>query len=334
MNETTNPEEIILKLRKKLVFYKLLSACCILVLLIEGSIFLFPRVFHPKYAIQVNGRTAALAINKSEAESVLRQIRTEKAGELGNKSDFSQRIKISPRFFTKRKALNEAELRDILNSKLTLKVPAAVILADDQPVVALPTEKEAQETLDQFKAKFSGSNTKVLAEPTFKEHLQIAKVSVDPSGVCNNVQEGLDALMLGDDNSTHVVSDGETGYSIAQKYDISFAELSQFNPGKNLDHLKVGDELNIGHGKPSLTVVTVEKRNFEEVIPFKTQRISNPEVFQGKTFVVQYGRSGKRLIQQQVTCENGVITERQQKSAQELIHPQDEIIRVGTKARH
>jgi uncharacterized protein YabE (DUF348 family) len=101
-----------------------------------------------------------------------------------------------------------------------------------------------------------------------------------------------------------------------------------------MDRLGIGDEIKVAQEKPLITVVTVERQDVIDKIPYQTHTRQNSGVFEGKEFIIQYGQFGRQRIRQMVTCENGTIVKKEVESRTVLSNPHDQISVIGTKLRH
>ncbi len=326
---TETPETTITNLRKKLRLYQFLCAVYTLALLVGAGYYGSSKLIKPVYEVRVDGKLIAATQSRSAITAVLAQIKQEKAGGLGQSSDFVQQVSVHRALFSHAKPVSADALKPLLKAKLALKVPAWVIMANDNPAAALPREQDAREVLKKYEQKFT-KGKKLVAEPRIKEHVTIQKMAIDPEAVFETVDEGVEALGTSAEDSTHVVADGENAWTIARKYGMDPRDLEKLNPGRNLDRLSIGDQLTVSESKPAVTVETVERESFTQQIPYSIRTIENDRVLKGKVFIKQAGHPGRRRIQQLVTRENGVVVHRDTESTRILSQAQDEIKVIGT----
>lgn len=321
-------------LKKKLRRYQIITGVYTLGLLVFAGYYITAHASSPVYEVLINGKPVAAGANEKAIQSLLETIKHDKSNGMSNVSEFVQHVEIKHSLFSRMHPQSIDTLKPILEKKLTLKAKAACIIVNDEPVVAVTRRDDAEAALDKFKARFT-ENKKLASEPHFKEKVWIENAVVDPAGMCENVDEAVDALIGGGEStSIHKVKDGENAWTISKKYGILPDDLAKLNPGKNIEHLYAGDELKIGQSKPLITVVTTEHRKISQEIPYHTQRRENPSVFQGKEFVIQHGHPGRRQIELQVSCENGVVVQHETERNLILSHSQDQITVVGTKKRN
>lgn len=82
---------------------------------------------------------------------------------------------------------------------------------------------------------------------------------------------------------------------------------------------------------PQAPVVETKYERKIVVIPFKTERKSNPNLLEGLTQVTQEGKNGKKEITYKVTYTDGTETSRKKVSEEIVKRAISEIISVGTK---
>lgn len=110
----------------------------------------------------------------------------------------------------------------------------------------------------------------LVEKPSFLQNVEIERRRW-PVGQVMTVEQAVDYLTNGDTkDSWHLVQNGETGAAglrqIAAKYGARVDDLRQWNAGRDLTTLAVGDKLIIRRPEPPLTVLTVENRTYVESI--------------------------------------------------------------------
>lgn len=152
---------------------------------------------------------------------------------------------------------------------------------DDRPLVVLPSEaamdaaqearlanigRRVEEDLEKANAraleKLKGANF-IVEKASFLQKVQTRPVEWPIRDVMT-VQQAVEYLTHGDAPALHEVQAGENAIKIAAKYDAKVADLAKWNPGRDLNLLRVGEKLVVRRPEPPLTVLTVERRSFRK----------------------------------------------------------------------
>lgn len=127
------------------------------------------------------------------------------------------------------------------------------------------------------------------------------------------------------------VKAGDTYSEILDKYDLTFEELKKINPDIEMDSLYPGDELTIQRSTSALTVVTVEKATYAEIVEYKTEYKKSNSMYEGDSKVTQKGSDGKRVVTARITRENGEVVGRDVLETETIKKAVKRIVVKGTK---
>ncbi|MGV3487750.1 MAG: peptidoglycan DD-metalloendopeptidase family protein [Tuberibacillus sp.] len=244
-----------------------------------------------------------------------------------------------------------------LSQIISVKPYAVAIVIDGKPVVYVKSKEDAENVLQQFKAKFVPEDIlKVLAadqhqmvpigqmamvvrktDGSTKLHLtkdvDFQDDKVDQPSQLKNVQEAVHILSNGEiKDSKYIAQEGDTLGGIAGKFNMSLQDLLTLNPGINENTLiGIGDALTVKKPQPYLEVVIEKDIVKYEDIHFKTVVKENPSMYQGESKLIQKGRVGKKRVTYHQTIKNGQIVSSVPISENVLEKPSDERVEKGTK---
>ena len=242
--------------------------------------------------IAVDRKPIVCVATHSAAKTVISKVKFGKTNGIPRRSvRFAQSISI--RSAPKNSELTSiSEASDILEKALIVEADAFAITADGNPVAALPTKEQAEETLRLVKRIHEQELGILESESTFKEKILIDKMFVEVGKLCESTKEAARVLTSTSEKSlVHIMQLGDRAIKLAEQYGVPINELKGLNPRLNLDQLNEGDQLLIRRAKLPITVVS--KARVTKIIT-----VMPPPEARG-------ARTGKRRIQILVTYENG-----------------------------
>lgn len=150
----------------------------------------------------------------------------------------------------------------------------------------------------------------------------------------NSIVESKEIIdTFGSSNATAVyytAEKGDTPSGIAQKYDLTTAELAAMNPGI-LTSLRPGDEITVSVEEPYLSVNVVKQETYNEAIPYETIRTETDSLYKGDSRTVVKGVQGERRVVADVVYHNGIEVSRNILESAVLSEPKAAQVQVGTK---
>lgn len=202
---------------------------------------------------------------------------------------------------------------------------------DQEVLFALERGQKAQVTVASAR-NGNQAGTHETTAVRLKESLVMEEVLVHPEKVLER-DELLSRLTQPKQvKQTYTVQEGDVLSTIAQRFDLSVAQLLALNPGLTADSiLQIGDELTIQQEEAQLTVVEEQHTIAEEEIPFETKVVEDPNLYKGNSRVVQEGKKGKKRVEYKLIKENGREVSRQVINEEVLTPPVDKVVRRGTK---
>ncbi len=256
------PEILARSLRR----FQVLAA--LLLLLLVGSLagaFFLNRQRLP-VAIIVDGKTLAVVRSLGDADRLLTEAEKVRTGGAYSPGDIVALQTIQRRRVPSDTPLDtDAAARAKLAAALKLHVRAFVIFVGGKPSVGLPSEREASETLRQVKEHgvALAPGGPLAFPPTFIQKVDVRRLAVDPSRLRPSAALAATYFWTPPPARTAVVRPGDTGFALAVRHKMTFADFLVANPGRNLNKLQPGDVVNV-QKMPLLLSVRVQKRRARE----------------------------------------------------------------------
>ena len=170
-----------------------------------------------------------------------------------------------------------------------------------------------------------------LLEVGFLEEIEINKDEV-PLNSLTSKEDLFQYINLGaDEIKTHVVEVGESFWTIAMMYDMSLDDLIEANPDKNPEKLQIADEVKLVIPTSMMTVVTVEKVEYDKDTDYETIVEDNDSMYKNQQKIKVEGQKGQSHIVSNKVKHNGKLVEEDILNEQVLKKPVDELVVKGTK---
>ena len=189
--------------------------------------------------------------------------------------------------------LPEDEVKKKIAAALHVKARAFVILVQGKPSVGLPTSAAAFSTLTQVKDHFAQlpPDVPLIGDPTFRQKITVKPMAIDSSMTRGTAAEAAAYLWTPQvfRSQKYTVKRGDTGLKIAVQYHLTLTQFIAINPGRDINRLKVGDEVNMAK-TPVLIVVLVTKKytRIEKILAYAPEE-----------------QAGRRSVTYRVTYANG-----------------------------
>ena len=258
-------------LARQLRVFKLLAACLAAALALGGAAFLYLRHQGQPVMILIDGKPVATVRNAAAANALITAAEKAKVG-----AAFAQEEPIRMQKVSLLRAPSNASqdpddsVQAKLERRLTLRVPAFLILVDKRPSLAFPTPDAATQTLRLVQAHWAQMPpaAPVVGQPQITQSVSIEKRTVDTKLLRSDPAQAASYYWTPPSSKTYTVRDGDLGSRIAARSHISLTDLIRANPNVNVNRLKPGDTLNV-QKMPLLLTVRVRKTlvNTEKVHP-------------------------------------------------------------------
>ena len=136
-----------------------------------------------------------------------------------------------------------------------------------------------------------------------------------------------------DNPAYYTCKDGDYLSTIAEKFDMTTAQLKALNPDVKETAIYPGLRLNIAAPDIYLRVKTVKTEVYTESIDFGVKRENNDELYVGTTKTKSEGVKGERKVTADITYVDGQRVSKKIVETEVLKKPVDKVIYVGTKKR-
>lgn len=283
------------------------------------------------YAVVFNNKTIGFVSEKYSTQLAIDSIYSDIENYATEEDNVSITTALKPSIAPEIYFKTDNEIADIIKSDLDFYTSACYIVIDGKPMVALKTQKEAEEAIEQYKNSCIGSPGEVIKLEVKEDISYINQMAVYTTVL--NVEDAVKALHGAlSEEGLYTVKEGDTLWSIGIENNMPTDYLMELNEIDS-EIINIGDVLRVTHPVPMLTV-TVEKRiNYIEYIPYETKQIYDSSLTKGTKKTTQEGENGENNITAVVTLVNLQETNRIIENSEHICDPVTEIIRIGTKEK-
>lgn len=302
------------------------------------------------YHVFVNGQEIGVVDNPDVVNSWTKAKLEEEQAKNGLSLTLSDYITFKEEQKFKAPFDNQAAL-SALSDIADIKVDAVKLIVDGKVVGYAADQATADQVLAHVKEKYSGvpvqaqkkaavaaaslsapAASSPIKEVAFKEDVQTELDSVTAAQVlpADKLEELLEKGTF--KQMTHTVVEGDCIGCIAKQYGITTKDIYANNPGITENTLlQLGQQINVTAIRPYVTVQVKENVSQKETIAYTTQINNNDKLPKGETKVIQEGRDGSKLVQYEVTKENGQVVDRKIVKQDVIAQPVAKIVERGTK---
>lgn len=280
--------------------------------------------------IKVEGKDVAIVASKRVAEQVIAAVKKDQAGPVAKFADFREKVTIVT--ISSRSAgriARDDEAKAALAKRVNAVVRGYGVYVNNRLAVALPTKQQAERVGPGAQIKFAVRGNRHL-DTQFRESVTVKPVTVKPDQVVLKTDDAVEALTKPTGKPrTYKVKAGDTAWQIARSHGLGLDDLQRENPGRNLDRIRIGDELSLGPAKPTLTVIAVDIKRTEKRIPHRVIVIPTTDIAGGQRKVTQEGKDGKEVTEVRVTYHNGRLVKEERLGTRFDPHPVPQKVLVG-----
>lgn len=302
------------------------------------------------YQVYVNGTYAGNVTNKKIVNRIIAE-KTQQAGKF--------RIKSAPKveYIPKRvfnSTANNPETIETLKDVFQIKVAAAAIVIDGNPVTYVDSEQTAQEVIKNLKLQYVSQDQleelearKASAEtvlPPLKENesrlldvrlskgISFEEQSIEPEKIMS-LKDAVTYLQKGTLlEKKYTVQKGDAIETIAHDHGLKLNEILVLNPGLTADSiLRIGEKINVTELTPFIEVMVEKETNRKESIPYTTKTVENSSKPKGQTKVKQDGKNGTQSVTYRITEQNGTESKKEIVNKKILEQPVNRLVEKGTK---
>ncbi|MBP3952624.1 peptidoglycan DD-metalloendopeptidase family protein [Bacillus suaedae] len=343
---------------KRLVVSLQLLVFCSMVFIFSGAntVNAEKSSIHTIYHVYINGKHIGFINNKEAVETILAEkVEQSKIENLDLSLQIKEEIEVIPEIVFHDRSENEL-VTSTLTDQVSVEAKVAALEINEETIIYLPSEQEAEKVLEQLTApfvskedyeSFFNSEVKVETEEkkitleigdvlykdiSFTKDVEIAEHVVDPTKVIS-VTDAVDLIKKGVLKETpYIVKEGDVLGAIANNHGLTTKELLDINKDLNEDSvINIGDQLNVTVYEPIVEVLTTKVKKVEEDIPFETEVQEDSSLWKGDQKVTQEGSTGKQVIEYEITEQNGKMVKREILSEEITEEPVKKIVVKGTK---
>ncbi len=287
-------------------------------------------VYTPSYVVSVDGLTLGTVTDPSVFENVVERVEARATAILGYDYTLDHNVEYTFALTQKNDISSVGTFETYLFNHIGEVMKSYVLTVDGEFIGASADKAELDSMLDHLVAPYVTENT-ITVE--YVEDVQIIYqyVSSDVMQDLVSMEEILSANTTG--KTTYEVAKGDTYSEIAYDNDMSLDELMALNPQASLDSLMIGDVLTVKKTIPYLSVRTIDKVSYNEVIPCPVEEVEDSSMYVGQTKVLTEGTPGEAYVTATVTYVNGYEEGRYILSSETLTEATTQVVAVGTKAR-
>ena len=286
-------------LGRQLRLLKGLVGLLALALMGGAGFYLYQRHLGQPVTILIGGKPITTIRNAATANQLLAEAEREKVG-----AAFAGRTPILLHLPQFRRAPADvpvdadAVAQQKLTHALSLRVHAAVIAVNGRPTIGLPDADAAQKTLDLVKDHFAQRPPpeQLVGEPQILERVTVVSKVIDTARARATPEAAAPYFWTPPPAKTYTVQRGDTGFRIAARNHLSFADFLTANPSHDLNKLKPGDTVNVQR-MPMLLTVRVRKQ-FTKEEPVVAHAPADEAGLQRVTYLVTYlnGQEARREV--------------------------------------
>jgi murein DD-endopeptidase MepM/ murein hydrolase activator NlpD len=133
------------------------------------------------------------------------------------------------------------------------------------------------------------------------------------------------------ETQTYSIASGDTISAVAQRHDMTVAQITMMNPGLNVDVISIGQEIQLSAAVPFLSLRQTRTESYEEPIAFETIIEYSDAMYTNQSKITQPGVPGLAAVVADVAYTDGRVTDRDVLEYTVLTAPTVQIKLVGTQ---
>ena len=305
-------------------------AVATLVLLAFAGFFINANLSLDAFAVEVNGKKVAIITEKADAEKLLSNLKAEKSRVWKRNVDCQQTLTFKNIKAKKYQIDNTVALKNKLSKSLTFVAVATGIKVNGQLAVVVKDNQTAEDVLGQMKSSFKADGVKI-DTVGFQEKVEIAQVPVTLGDVLT-ADNAVEFLKQGKQKQLkHIITQGDSLWTIARKYDMHIEDLLKINPAIKGEHLDLGQQVILVALEPVLNVVITGEQTLKETLPYKVVVQSDRSMWRGREKVKTHGKNGVRQVSYKVIIKNGSVVSNQVVQEKVLQAATNQVVTRGSR---
>jgi len=308
-----------------------LPALLAFLLMFAGYLYVYNRSL--TYVVYLNDTEIGVVSSDTALLDYVAFLQEERAASLGLEVRQIQEVRVVRE---RRRGAQEDDwtVKDLLRSRLQYDVYAYVIYVNDKPTLAVRTDDDYRQVLENLKNSFAGNRANAVVQAiVLNDRVEAKQKMVDPEALYS-ADAAAEILRRGTDRrETYLVSRGDSLWTIARSNDLTVEEIQAANPQLNEpDRLQVGDEINLVVPQPLVDVSVTEDVTLVERIPFQTVYQDDARLYRGTTRVITPGKHGYKEMTYRISRTNEQEVQRELISEKVVTEPEEQVVARGTAA--
>ena len=247
---------------------------------------------------------------------------------LGSRDDVVTLLeRVAAKYDSKNEFQIAMDVEDAASGTYGITVAKSEIKSTNNDIVAAAMNSaETPESAAEAEATADG-----LTSIGFEQNIVISETTADNITIATVDQAYEEITKENAEKTVYTVEEGDTLWEIANRHDLTFAQLCELNEGMSEDTIIVpGDAIVITVPKSEISVVTTKTMTYEEDYNADVQYVDNNEAYRGTNTVISEGTTGHRKVTAEVSYVNGVETGRTYTQETIMIESQPQVVSVGT----
>ncbi len=182
----------------------------------------------------------------------------------------------------------------------------------------------------QYEVEESQGSQDGLAQIGFNKNIVVTESAVSDGNIVS-VEEAIEAITKQKQEKTvYTVVAGDCLSIVANKNNLSMAELLALNGITEDSMIRPGDQLVVTVPTPELSVIVTQRVTYEEDYNVDIIYVDNDSMYRGTSRVIDGGTTGHRVVTADVSYVDGIESSRTIVSQQIQSESQPQVIEVGT----
>ncbi len=240
---------------------------------------------------------------------------------------------------------NNEETLESLKNVVAYEAIGVAIVVDGKSIGVVNNIETANDLLGLIQEEYIPKKNTVTAsslDAPNSDEIQLLSIEILEDVSFQDVEVSPEEIIVQDDMLTllkkgtleekiYIVQKGDTISEIAEKFDLTIEQVYKMNPELNGELINIGDELIVTALTSPVTVKTTENKKRIEEIPYSVSYETDNSMYLNESKVLVKGVEGKKLVEYEITKENGDIVEKiilSQETQEEAI---EMVVAKGTK---
>jgi|GEM_PF-565868 len=268
--------------------------------------------------------------SRGEVDEIIREVEARAGEYLGAPCVLTPDISYSLQYLDNTRMLDAEALKSTLFTAVSLEESGQYVLKVDGQIIGGATSKiTLQNMLNRVMKTQSFTAEDMKTE--FVQNVTIEPIGTSAMGL-GNIAE-METLLTSNsmENQVYVVQSGDMIGSIAKRMDMSVREITDMNPGLNVDRISIGQEILISAAVPFVSLRQMRTEVYEESIPFETVIEYSDNMYTNQSKITKEGVPGLASVTADMVYVDGQVSDRDVLEYTVLQEPESQVKLVGTQ---